>query len=83
MEAARFDGASELRIFFGIVLPLSKPVLATIALFYALAYWNDWYQSLLYIDNQKLYKLQYLLMQILKKSQFLNSAAGQAVMGML
>ena len=62
-------------------MPLSKPVLATIALFYALAYWNDWYQSLLYIDNQKLYKLQYLLMQILKKSQFLNSAAGQAVMG--
>ena len=81
MEAARIDGASELRIFFGIVLPLSKPVLATIALFYALAYWNEWYQSLLYIDNQKLYKLQYLLMQILKKSQFLNSAAGQAVMG--
>lgn len=81
MEAARIDGASELRIFFGIVLPISKPVLATIALFYALAYWNDWYQSLLYVDNQKLYKLQYLLMQILKKSQFLNSAAGQAVMG--
>lgn len=81
MEAARIDGASEFRIFFGIVLPLSKPVLATIALFYALGYWNDWYQSLLYIDNQKLYKLQYLLMQILKKSQFLNSEAGQAIMG--
>lgn len=81
MEAARIDGASELRIFFGIVLPLSKPVLATIALFYALGYWNDWYQSLLYIDDQKLYKLQYLLMQILKKAQFLNSEAGQAVMG--
>lgn len=81
MEAARIDGASELRIFFGIVLPLSKPVLATIALFYALGYWNDWYLSLLYLDNQKLYKLQYLLMQILKKSQFLNSEAGRAVMG--
>lgn len=81
MEAARIDGASELRIFFGIVLPLSKPVLATIALFYALGYWNDWYLSLLYVDNQKLYKLQYLLMQILKKSQFLNSEAGRAVMG--
>lgn len=81
MEAARIDGASELRIFFGIVLPLSKPVLATIALFYALGYWNDWYQSLLYIDNQKLYKLQYLLMQILKKSQFLNSDAAKMIMG--
>lgn len=81
MEAARIDGASELRIFAGIVLPVSKPVLATIALFYALGFWNDWYQSLLYIDEQSLYKLQYLLMQILKKAQFLNSEAGRAVMG--
>lgn len=81
MEAARIDGASELRIFFGIVLPVSKPVLATIALFYALGYWNDWYQSLLYVEEQSLYKLQYLLMQILKKAQFLNSEAGRAVMG--
>lgn len=81
MEAARIDGASELRIFFGIVLPVSKPVLATIALFYALGYWNDWYQSLLYVEDQSLYKLQYLLMQILKKAQFLNSEAGRAVMG--
>lgn len=78
-EAARIDGASELRVFATIVLPISKPVLATIALFYALGYWNDWYQSLLYIDNQSLYKLQYLLMQILRKVQFMNSEAGQAV----
>lgn len=61
-EAARIDGASELRVFTTIVLPISKPVLATIALFYALGYWNDWYQSLLYIDNPSLYKLQYLRM---------------------
>lgn len=81
VEAARIDGASEVGIFFRIVLPVSKPVLATIALFYALGYWNDWYQSLLYIDNQDLYKLQYLLMQILKKSQFLNSVAAQSMMG--
>lgn len=77
-EAARIDGASELRTFVSIVLPISKPVLATIALFYALGYWNDWYQSLLYIDNQSLYKLQYLLMQILRKVQFMNSEMGQA-----
>ena len=81
MEAARIDGASELGIFFRIVLPVSKPVLATIALFYALGYWNDWYQSLLYIDDQNLYKLQYLLMQILKKAQFLNSDAAHSMMG--
>lgn len=78
-EAARIDGASELRVFATIVLPISKPVLATIALFYALGYWNDWYQSLLYIDKQSLYKLQYLLMQILRKVQFMNTEAGQAV----
>ena len=76
-EAARIDGASELRVFTTIVLPISKPVLATIALFYALGYWNDWYQSLLYIDDPSLYKLQYLLMQILRKVQFMNSEMGQ------
>lgn len=78
-EAARIDGASELRVFATIVLPISKPVLATIALFYALGYWNEWYLSLLYIDNPSLYKLQYLLMQILRKVQFMNTEAGQAV----
>lgn len=77
-EAARIDGASELRVFTAIILPISKPVLATIALFYALGYWNDWYQSLLYIDDPSLYKLQYLLMQILRKVQFMNSEMGQA-----
>ena len=77
-EAARIDGASELGVFTAIILPISKPVLATIALFYALGYWNDWYQSLLYIDDPSLYKLQYLLMQILRKVQFMNSEMGQA-----
>lgn len=76
-EAARIDGASELRVFVSVVLPISKPVLATIALFYALGYWNDWYQSLLYVDDPSLYKLQYLLMQILRKAQFMNSEMGQ------
>ena len=79
MESARIDGASEVKIFFSIVLPISKPVIATIALFYALAYWNDWYQSLLYVDRQSLYKLQYLLMQILNKVNFQNSSAAAAI----
>ena len=78
MEAARIDGASELRIFFGIVLPLSKPVLATIALFYALAYWNEWYKALLYIHTDWKYPLQYLVMQIQKNIQYVQQNAAQA-----
>ena len=61
IESARIDGASELRIFTQIVLPLAVPGIATISLFAALGYWNDWFQSSLYITDKKLYSLQALL----------------------
>jgi putative aldouronate transport system permease protein len=61
IESAEIDGASQLRIFFSIVMPISLPVLATIGLFLCFGYWNDWFQSMLYIDDQKLYSLQALL----------------------
>ena len=61
LDAARIDGAGEWRIFFQIVLPLSKPVLATIGLFLILRYWNDWFLALLFVDKHALYPLQYLL----------------------
>ena len=61
LDAARIDGAGEWRIFFQIVLPLSKPVLATIGLFLILRYWNDWFLALLFVDKNALYPLQYLL----------------------
>ena len=61
LDAARIDGAGEWRIFFRIVVPLSKPVLATIGLFFVLRYWNDWFLSLLFIDDSSMYPLQYLL----------------------
>lgn len=61
LDAARIDGAGEWRIFFRIVVPLSKPVLATIGLFFVLRYWNDWFLALLFIDDSLLYPLQYLL----------------------
>lgn len=64
LESARIDGASELRIFFQIVFPLSLPGIATIALFSTLGYWNDWFQALLYIDVPNLVPLQSLLMKI-------------------
>lgn len=56
---------------------MSAPVIASIALFYVLAYWNDWYLSLLYISDNELYKLQYLLMNMIKSAEFLNSEAAR------
>lgn len=61
IESAEIDGAGQLRIFFSIVLPISLPVLATIGLFLCFGYWNDWFLSMLYIDDQNLYSLQALL----------------------
>lgn len=74
IEAAKIDGAGEHYIFAGIVLPMSKPVLAAVSLFLALGYWNDYMSSLLYIETESMYKLQYLLMKILTDMDFLNSA---------
>lgn len=71
IESAYIDGASEFKIYWSIMLPLSKPSLATIALFTILTKWNNWHTSLLYITNPKLETLQYLLQKILQNVQFL------------
>ena len=73
IESARIDGASEYRTFFKIVLPLSTPSLATIGLFVAIAYWNDWMTCSLYIENQDLITLQYLLQSLMSNLDFLQS----------
>ena len=61
MESARIDGANDILILFRIVLPLSLPSMATIGLFYALMYWNDWYLSLMFIEKEGMFPLQFLL----------------------
>ena len=66
IESATIDGASEYRILFQMIIPLSKPVLATVALFTFLAGWNDWYTALIYITDERLYSLQYLLQAIME-----------------
>ncbi|SHE72428.1 ABC transporter [Clostridium fallax] len=71
IESAKIDGASELRLFFQIVLPISLPGIATIALFLTLGYWNDWFNAMMYIDDQNLIPLQYLLMRIENSISFL------------
>lgn len=76
-ESAQMDGANDLRILFQIILPVSTPALATIGLFYALAYWNNWFQALLYIDKSSLKPLQALIMEMLRNADFMSSMAGQ------
>ncbi len=66
VEAATIDGASEYRIYAKMIIPLSKPVIATVALMTFLGRWNDWNTALIYITNPKLYSLQYLLQKIME-----------------
>ncbi|MCL6457486.1 MAG: carbohydrate ABC transporter permease [Gorillibacterium sp.] len=71
-ESAYIDGANDLRIAFQIYMPLCVPVLATVSLFYALAYWNDWFNAIMLVDNKELYPLQYILFQLRSNIQMLN-----------
>ena len=64
-DSAKIDGANEFRIYFSIVLPLAKPALATLGLFFALAYWNDWWLGLLFIERGDLVPIQLLLHRIM------------------
>ncbi|MCW5849686.1 MAG: carbohydrate ABC transporter permease [Anaerolineae bacterium] len=64
-EAARIDGASDWQVLWQIVLPLSKPILATVGLFYAVAHWNSFFDAILYISNTEMHPLQVVLRSIL------------------
>jgi putative aldouronate transport system permease protein len=74
LEAANMDGAGELRIFLRIVIPLSKPVYATIGLFATLAYWNDWYNSMIFQIKPDNFSIQYVLQRILINLQYLTQS---------
>jgi putative aldouronate transport system permease protein len=80
-ESARIDGANDLRIFFQIIVPLSKPVLATIALFAALIYWNDWFHSLLYITEERMYSLQFVMLQTLRQIEMMQRLLAMGASG--
>ena len=82
IESAKIDGASQFKICTDIVLPISLPGLATVALFLTLTYWNDWKNALLYIDSKSLYPLQYLLMKIERNIEFIAQNAGRGSMGL-
>jgi putative aldouronate transport system permease protein len=75
IEAAKIDGAGEFQTFVRIVIPLAKPALATIGLFNVLTYWNDWYAPLLFINDEKLFNLQYLMYRVDKAIMYLSNNA--------
>lgn len=80
-ESGKIDGAGDFRIFLSLILPMLKPALATIGLFLALGYWNEWYQSSLFLSSKVDVKpLQYMLYEVVNKTDALkNSVAGQYV----
>lgn len=78
-EAARVDGAGQLQIFLRVMLPLAKVGLVTIALFYALGFWNDWYLALMMITDEDLYPLQYLLYIMTTNANFLATSNNAAM----
>lgn len=81
-ESAKMDGANEIYIMFRIMIPISLPAMATVSLFYALAFWNKWFEALLYISKEDLFPLQYLIKRILENADFSKQlAAGVSVPG--
>ena len=78
IEAARIDGAGEYKILARVVIPLSKPMMATISLMVGLGYWNDWTNSLYYITDEGLFSIQAILNTIITNIQFLTSGQSSA-----
>lgn len=78
IEAAKIDGAKEFRILIMIILPLSKPILATVGMMVGLIYWNDWLNGLYFLTNTELFSIQNILNRMIQDAQFLssNSSAG-------
>ncbi|MCM3628723.1 carbohydrate ABC transporter permease [Paenibacillus glycanilyticus] len=79
-ESAKMDGAGEFKIFYRLVMPLSLPVLATVGLFVALSYWNDWFLGLMFVDKQELQPLQLLLRTLVSNVEFLKSSSNASAM---
>ncbi|WP_256758774.1 carbohydrate ABC transporter permease [Cohnella sp. WQ 127256] len=77
LESAKIDGAGEFRIFAKIIIPLSLPVFATVALFSTINYWNDWFNALLFINDANKLPLQYLMIKVMNDVQFIKDRMDQ------
>lgn len=82
-ESAKIDGANDLQIFQKVILPLSKPVMATVGLFAALAHWGDWYNAMLFTSDSADYPLQYYLYTVLNRAQALSQMDTVTDIGLL
>ena len=78
IESAQIDGASEMRIFLKIILPMGKPIIATVCLFSGIIYWNDWYNGMIYVTNSELFSIQQLLNRMMSDIQFLQANTAMA-----
>lgn len=81
-ESAKIDGAGDFTIFIRLILPLMGPSLASIGLFIALGYWNNWYNAMLYIEKTQLFPLQYLLYKMINSVRFAAIIASEAGISM-
>lgn len=81
IESAQIDGANEFTIFIRIMIPLAVPAIATVSLFTAIIYWNDWINGLYYITDAKLFGIQNLLIRIMNNIQFLKVSTNIALLG--
>lgn len=75
-EAARIDGAGEIKILTDVILPISKPIIATIALFIAVSYWNSYFSAILYIRSQSKWTLQLVMREIISSAETTALTAG-------
>lgn len=76
-ESAKIDGANDIYIFYKIVLPISMPALATVGLFYAMGFWNKWFEAMLFISDENKFPLQYLVMRIMNNADFANELSAK------
>ncbi|MDE6590387.1 MAG: carbohydrate ABC transporter permease [Oscillospiraceae bacterium] len=80
VEAAKIDGAGEFRIFFSIVLPLSKAILAVMALYYAIGQWNSYFNAMIFLQDETMYPLQLVLKEILIASESTTGGSGETIL---
>lgn len=79
-ESAVIDGANEVQVLFQIMLPLSMPVMATVALWLGVTHWNDWTTSLYFVTKKNLFTLQYIMYKVVKEAELVNEMAAAAAM---
>lgn len=77
-ESAKIDGAGDMRIWFSIIQPMAAPAMATVGLFLALGYWNEWYNAMLFLNGVKYQPLQLFLYTVINKAEFIRSSAAAA-----